>query len=104
MLWDDERLTFAKLREYCGAVGEESVWGFIDGTAQQVSRPGEHQRCFYSGHIHYHAYKVQGIVTPDSIISSLAGPIEGSREDWYLFKLSTIERKIACQVICRQWR
>lgn len=78
MRWDDGRLTMDTLRRYCEAVDEEIIWGFIDGTAIHISRPAEQQRIFYSGHKHHHAFKYQGIVTPDGLISSLAGPVEGS--------------------------
>lgn len=75
MGWDDDRLTMQQLRRYCEAIGEDVVWGFIDGTAIHMSRPTGEQELFYSGHKHYHAFKFQSVVTPDGLISSLAGPI-----------------------------
>lgn len=55
--------------------------GFIDGTLRSMCRPGEHQGLFYSGHKHMHGIKFQSVVTPDGIISHLAGPFEGCRHD-----------------------
>ncbi|KZZ91610.1 hypothetical protein AAP_03316 [Ascosphaera apis ARSEF 7405] len=88
--WDHSRLTFSTMRRYADAIGEGCVWGFIDGTTQKIARPKVDQRSYYSGHKRYHCYKYQAVVTPDGLVSSLAGPMEGIRGDWALFHYSLI--------------
>jgi hypothetical protein len=48
----------------------------------------------YNGHKKFYGYKFQGVITPDGIMSSLAGPIVGSRGDWFMFKDTGIEAEI----------
>ncbi|KAK3810402.1 MAG: hypothetical protein J3R72DRAFT_357143, partial [Linnemannia gamsii] len=64
--WDVNRLTNAKLEEYCGAVGanaaHRSVFGFIDGTVRKICRPSFAQRSMYNGHKCFHALKYQAVV------------------------------------------
>lgn len=95
MFWDKDRMSMETLRRYCEAIGEECVWGFIDGTTSHICRPSIDQKKYFSGHKRYHAIKHQAVVTPDGILSSLAGPIEGSRGDWLLYQRCGLERKIA---------
>ena len=93
--WDYRRLTKEKLKFYARHVeqvgGGDLIWGYIDGTLQQICRPSENQRLFYSGHNHHHGFKFQGVITPDGIFSSFFGPIIGSRGDWYIFGKSGLE-------------
>ena len=49
---------------------------------------------FYSEHKYCHEYKMQKIITPDSLLSLVWDPIVGSRGDWYVFEQSKIEEKI----------
>lgn len=92
MMWDATRLNIQTLRRYVNAIGEENIWAFIDGTTVRVSRPGEYQNIYFSGHKRYHAIKYQAVVTPDGILSSLGGPVEASKADWSLYKESGLER------------
>lgn len=93
--WDPERLTVSKIRQYAEVIGEGGkVWAFIDGTTQQICRPGRNQEVFYTGHKAFHGYKWQGIVTPDGLCSSLAGPKEGSTSDWLMYEHSGIDETI----------
>jgi hypothetical protein len=38
---------------------------------------------YYSGYKKAHGYKFQTVITPDGIMSSLAGPTVASHGDWY---------------------
>ena len=96
--WDSHRLTVEKLKWYASYIenqgGDNLVWGYIDGTLQQICRPMKNQQIYYSGHKHYHGFKFQGITTLDGLLSSAWGPIIGSRGDWYVFQQSQIEEEI----------
>ena len=98
LFFDEARLTPQKMLDYaqiinqCG--GGDEVWGWIDGTVTRTCRPGENQRLMYNSHKHYHGFKFQAVMTPDGIISSLAGPMVGSRNDWYMFQDSQLEEEI----------
>ena len=96
--WDSHRLTVEKLKWYASHIeqqgGGDIVWGYVDGTLQQICRPTLHQRMYYSGHKHRHGFKFQAVITPDGLFSSLFGPVVGSRGDWYLFQQSGIEMDI----------
>jgi DDE superfamily endonuclease len=103
LFFDRRRLTMNKMRQFSvatdGLGGSDKVWGWIDGTVQRICRPKDNQRRVYSGYKEVHGYKFQSIITPDGIISSLVGPIAGSRGDWFMFKDTGIEREIL-----RLWR
>jgi hypothetical protein len=92
MFWDPRRLTIDRLRMYAQAIGAcggvSSVWGFIDGTQRGICRPSEDQREWYSGYKKAHTIKYQAIMTPDGIISHIAGPYEGRLGDWGAWKAS----------------
>jgi len=96
--WDRHRLTLNKLRDYSHHIANsgagDCVWGFVDGTIQKICRPTEDQRLCYSGHKRIHGFKFQSIVTPDGLISSMSGPIIGSRGDWILWRQSNIEEEL----------
>ncbi len=63
-----------------------------DGTLRAICWPSiVDQRIFYSSHCNIHALKFQGIMTPDCIMSSFAGPVHGLVGDWLLWKESGIE-------------
>ncbi|KAG0132542.1 hypothetical protein HOY82DRAFT_469202, partial [Tuber indicum] len=78
LLWDKRRLTLSTLQRYAKAIENSSslcgIWGFVDGTMRPFCRPGDDQRSFYSGYKKAHAFKFQSIVTPDRLLSTLAGP------------------------------
>jgi len=103
LFWDRARLTMEKMREYAAVInqhgGGDNIWGWIDGTVLRICRPTEGQRKTYSGHKKFHGYKFQGVITPDGMMASLAGPVVGSRGDWYMFKETGIEDEIL-----RLWR
>lgn len=94
--YDRRRLIVAKIQEYANAGGEDGkIWGFIDGTTQQICRPSANQEVFFSGHKGYHAYKWQAVVAPDGLCSSLAGPMPGSRADWWMYQRSELDETIS---------
>lgn len=79
-------LTPNRLDYYCQVVRAkgcplDNCWGFIDGTARPICRPGENQQEFFSGHKRYHCVKYQSVVAPDGIIVSLFGAFPGRRHD-----------------------
>jgi hypothetical protein len=98
LFFDRPRLHMRKIREFAAAINElgggDNIWGWINGTVLRICRPIKGQRKVYSGHKKFHGYKFQGVITPDGIMSSLAGPILGSRGDWYMFKETGIEAEI----------
>ncbi len=92
LFWDDQHLTFPKLKFYKRAIlwagGIPWVWGWVDGTLRATCWPSTvDQSPLYSSYKKVNAFKFQGIVTPDGLISSLAGPVEGSIGDWRLWKV-----------------
>jgi hypothetical protein len=66
----------------------ENCWGFIDGTARPCNRPAWSQDVLYSGHKRIHCIKFQSLLTPDGIIASLYGPVEGRHHDLFLLRES----------------
>jgi hypothetical protein len=88
--WSKRNLSPQRLSEYCDKIkqhGEPSgqVWGFIDGTTKAICRPGPYsanQKDLFSAHKRTHAMKFLAVVTPDGLVSCLAGPYEGSKSDW----------------------
>jgi hypothetical protein len=99
IFWNTNCLTPECLTRYCAAVqanGEPSglIWGFIDGTLKGICRPEKqtaNQRFLYSGYKKKHGLNFQSIVTPDGLISSMAGPWEGSPNDWSIWRLSNLQ-------------
>ena len=85
-------LTRQRLEEDAQAVHAKgplsNVWGFIDGTAQPIARPKRSQRLWYSGHKRQHVQKFQGVTTPFGILVHLFGPVEGSRHDAAMLRMS----------------
>ncbi|KAH9146647.1 hypothetical protein AeRB84_009494 [Aphanomyces euteiches] len=81
--------------------GMRSCVGFIDGTKHYVSRPGARQsdesvpfenlqRAPYNGHPRRHCFNYQAITTPDGLILSMYGPVEGRRHDATVLAMSGI--------------
>jgi hypothetical protein len=89
-------LTIERLHQYATCIentgGSNGIWGFIDGTQKEICRPNEAQRQFYSGYKKAHTIKFQGIITPDGILSHLAGPFEGKLGDWAAWVDSGVEK------------
>jgi hypothetical protein len=52
------------------------------------------QRTVYSGHKRAHGMNWQAIVTPNGLVSSLAGPFAGTNNDWSIWKRSGCEGNI----------
>jgi len=88
LAWD-ERLTVTQIQVFVSLLEDRGcapgIWGFIDGTFIETARPGDgqvhDQQELYNGHHHAHGVVFQGVVTPDGLISSLAGPYEGRAND-----------------------
>jgi hypothetical protein len=96
--WDRDRIA-AKLPIYAAAIrGKgaplDTCWGFIDGTARSICRPGRYQRVAFSGHKRMHKLKYQAIATPDGLISHFFGPVEGRRHDVVVLRESGIQARL----------
>lgn len=91
-------LTHERCSQYAGIFeadgGIPGCWGCIDGTFRAFCRPIRNQRIFYSGYKKKHGFKYQGIVTPDGLILSLKGPIEGKASDITCFRLTNTVIKL----------
>jgi hypothetical protein len=94
-------LQYRRLRRYARAIkrvggwtGEGTIWGFIDGTFRATCRPTENQRFFYSGYKKHHGFKYQGIVCPDGLIGSIAGPYEGKMNDLQIVRKSQVQEDL----------
>jgi hypothetical protein len=96
LLWHPQ-LTYERMVTFTNAVqqmcGIPDIWGFVDGTFRGHCRPQgqEQQRRVYSGHNKFHGIKYQAIVTPDGLVSSLAGPFMGPVNDWTIWRRSGVE-------------
>ncbi|RPB01685.1 hypothetical protein L873DRAFT_1675815, partial [Choiromyces venosus 120613-1] len=89
MEWDKTRLTRQQILRYTNTIekkgGVKGVWGFIDGTMRAICRPTLHQQQYYSGYKKCHGFKFQAVMTPDGILSCLAGPWLARQGDWSMF-------------------
>jgi AraC-like DNA-binding protein len=98
LFFDRRRLTQRRMEWFSRAIerqgGGDRVWGWIDGTINRICRPTDDQREYYSGYKKAHGYKYQAVMTPDGIMSSLAGPTVASHGDWYVFVESGFEAEI----------
>lgn len=91
--FDQVRLTPAKLEEYAHVIHAkgapiQTVWGFIDGTIRGIARPVRRQQTCYNGWKRKHCLKYHAIVTPDGLISHFFGPVDGRRNDSFLWNNS----------------
>ena len=68
----------------------DNVWGFVDGTLRGIALPFQNQRVIYNGHKRKHGLKYQSITTPNGIIATLLGPVEGRRHDSRMLFMSGI--------------
>ena len=93
--WDHVRLTPEKLAQYARTIERKgapigTVWGFVDGTIRAIARPTQRQHACYNGWKRKHCLKYHAIVTPDGLISHLFGPVDGRRNDAFLWKESNL--------------
>ena len=84
--FEQDWLASAKLQQYAKAIHDrgaplDNCFGFVDGTIQRVSRPGQNQRALYNGHKRVHAIKFQAVSAPIGLCINLFGPVEGRRHD-----------------------
>jgi len=98
--WHPMYSSYEKLRIYArtinaiGDIGDDCIWGFIDGTFKSFCRPGRNQREFYSGYKKAHGQKLQAICSPDGIIGSISGPYSGKVNDFTMVLQSGIEKRL----------
>ena len=70
------------------------MWGFIDGTSRRIARPIYDEGHHFSGYKRGHLQHYQGVVTPDGLLVSCAGPWLGSKNDLNMLHESEIEAAI----------
>lgn len=97
--FDEVRLTPSTLEDYAHAIQVngapiDTVWGFIDGTIRAIARPTRRQMTCYNGWKRKHCLKYHAIVTPDGLISHFFGPVDGRRNDAFLWTDSEILAKL----------
>ena len=72
-----------------------NCFGFIDGTAGPIARPGENQRVVYNGHKRVDALKFQSLALPNGMIANMFGPVGGfifnHFHRWWQFFLSSMK-------------
>ena len=78
-----------------------NCWGFIDGTGRPIARHTRGQRIWYSGHKRMHMQKFQGVTTPFGIVVHLFGPVEGSRHDAAMLRMSGLLDQIEAHLPAR---
>jgi hypothetical protein len=97
LLWHP-RLTVRRMRKYAKVLsnhgGQGYIWGFIDGTFRGFTRPTKKQRLAYSGHKKRHGSKWSAVLTPDELISHLAGPYLGRDNDMNMVHQSPLEEHL----------
>ena len=71
------------------------VIALIDATFEDTACPTDDQHVYYSGYSKTHAYKFQGLTTPDGMIALCHGPIEGRRADGALYAWSGLAQELA---------
>ena len=62
----------------------------IDASVQEISRPRQNQKQWYSGKHKKHCIKVQAAVGPKGLLMDVRGPVPGSIHDFHLFEASNI--------------
>ena len=78
--WNNQVMDPNHLQQYADVISAkgsplDNCFGFVDGTDQPISRPGQHQRAVYNGHKRVHALKFQSVALPNGLIGNLYGPI-----------------------------
>ena len=66
----------------------ENCWGFVNGPARPICKPGRNQRVVYNSHKRVHALKFQSVAAPNGLIANLYGPVEGRRHDSAILAMS----------------
>ena len=105
--WDFQRFTPAQLTLYCRAIAAagaptDRVFGFVDGTVREISRPELNQRLYYNGHKRMHGYKFTAIAFPDGIVC-LTGPFVGRPHDLTIWRASGMEDILRQHGKCFSW-
>ena len=91
--WMDHDLYAQKITQKGAVVN--NIWGFIDGTVQQVCRPGQDQREYFSGHKRKHALKFQHIMLPSGLVAHSFGPFPGRRHDASMYGVSGVDAQLS---------
>ena len=77
--WNFDILSPPMLQEYADVIHAKGAplnncFGFFDGTARPISRPGQHQRMVYNSHKRVHSLKFQSVALPNGLIGNMYGP------------------------------
>jgi hypothetical protein len=104
-IYCNTRIVRARIAQYAAAVHAKgsplaSVWAFPDGTKIESCRISATakgaaglnlQKRIYSGHKRKHCLNFQGLTTPDGLCIHFFGPLEGSRHDVTLLRVSKLQ-------------
>jgi hypothetical protein len=97
LIYFDGESFAARMQLYVDAIARKGcplpgACSFLDATNKSHCRPVRHQRAAFSGHKKRHVLKFQSLVTPDGLVRSFFGPMEGRRTDaWLLSKSNLFE-------------
>ncbi len=85
---------------YCAAVVQKgapvnNVFGFMDGTLQQICCPGEKQKEMFSDHKRRHGLKFQHVMLPNGLVCHSFGPYPGSRHDSSMYGVSNVDAQLS---------
>ena len=67
---------------------------FVDVTLEMTACPGDDQCVMYNRYKKGHAYKWQGVTSPDGHLALCHGPVEGHCTDSYILNWSGLEELI----------
>ena len=103
LYWPSSHLSVNILKSFAQAIGRlgggDRVWGWLDGTIVKIARPEVNQGLSYTGYKKSHGLKFQGIVTPNGLLASFAGPVVAGKSDFALLQICGI-----CEKIENLWR
>ncbi len=91
--WMDHDLYAQKITQKGSVVN--NIWGFINGTVQQVCRPGQDQCEYFSGHKRKHVLKFQLIMLPNGLVAHSFGPFPGRRHDASMYGVSGVDAQLS---------
>ena len=95
--------TYARAIHNSGAA-LDNCWGFVDGTARPICRPGRNQRVVYNNHKRVHALKFQAVAAPNVLTANLYRPIEGKRHDSVILAMSGLLLPAGAIFCLSYWR
>ncbi|ETV69519.1 hypothetical protein H257_14881 [Aphanomyces astaci] len=104
-IYCNKRIVRARIAQYARVIQAKgsplsNVWAFPDGTKIETCRISASangavglnlQKRTYSGHKRMHCLNFQGLTTPDGLCIHFFGPLEGSRHDVTVLRISQLQ-------------